>query len=276
MIDLTILMSVYNDDDYIEQCISSVLESTYENFIFLIINDGSSDETESIIKKFNDNRIKYLYKKNSGLIDSLNLGLSIINTKYIMRLDGDDFISPNKIYEQINFLERKPNIDLVGTDAFIINNENEIIGKTNLPKTHFKITTCLKKIKPSLIHPSIMFRTDIIKNFFYSKDYIHAEDYELFCRLSAKNKFFNIKKPLMFLRKNDENISKLHIENQQRNTFLANRYHFSKEFLIEEVENSKYLQYYTLLHRKIQEKKSATFILKILRNILKEYLLWKY
>ncbi len=109
-------MSVYNGDMYLKEAIESILNQTFTDFEFLIINDGSIDKSEKVIKSYSDKRIRY-YKnsKNLGLAASLNKGVGLSKAKYLARMDGDDVSYPNRLEKQVNFMDVNPEIDVCGT-----------------------------------------------------------------------------------------------------------------------------------------------------------------
>ena len=94
---ISVLMPVYNVEKYLQEAIESILNQTYSNFEFLIINDGSSDKSGEIINSYNDSRIVYLQNnKNKGLVYTLNYGISLAKGEYIARMDGDDISLPDR------------------------------------------------------------------------------------------------------------------------------------------------------------------------------------
>ena len=114
---VSVLMSVYNtEEDFLRDAIKSILNQTFTDFEFLIINDGSKNNAEEVILSFNDDRIKYiLNEKNLGLIDSLNKGLSLAQGEYIARFDSDDISSNKRLEKQVEFMDKNPNVGLLGT-----------------------------------------------------------------------------------------------------------------------------------------------------------------
>lgn len=112
---ITVLMSVYNGGKYLNEAIDSILNQTYKKFKFLIINDGSTDNTHNIILSYTDYRIEYFFNiKNKGLISSLNFGLENSNSQYIARMDADDISVNNRLELQYNFMENNPDIGISG------------------------------------------------------------------------------------------------------------------------------------------------------------------
>ena len=97
---ISVLLPVFNCEKFIEKSISSILKNTYKNFEIIIVNDGSTDSTFELIKKFKDERIIIYNKENTGLIETLNYGLVKCNSEIVMRMDGDDIIYPDKIEKQ--------------------------------------------------------------------------------------------------------------------------------------------------------------------------------
>jgi glycosyltransferase involved in cell wall biosynthesis len=96
---ITVLLPVYNSQPYVGAAIKSMLNQTYDQFELLIIDDGSTDNTASVVKSFNDDRINYLYKEHTGLAESLNFGLQKAKYNYIARMDSDDISHENRLDE---------------------------------------------------------------------------------------------------------------------------------------------------------------------------------
>src|SRR5688500_15226048 len=123
---ISVVMSAYNSDKYIAKAIESILNQTFKDFEFIIINDGSKDESLKIIKRYGkkDKRIVLIdNKKNLGLIKSLNKGLKIAKGKYIARMDSDDIAMPQRFKIQLDYLDKNRNIFLVGTSFEQIDKE---------------------------------------------------------------------------------------------------------------------------------------------------------
>ena len=238
MTKISILLPVYNDENYITDAISSVLNNSYRDFELVIINDGSNDKTLEKIHEFNDSRIKLFSKSNTGLIDSLNYGIDKCQYDIIMRMDGDDVIHPDKIKIQ---LKEFINSDLIllGTSGVVINNSNKIVSKLKLPKDHEAIITAQLKLLPSIIHPSIMvYKEALIKVGKYDPQIEVAEDYDLFLRLSKIGKIGNINSFLYYLRKNTDNVSFNRSSDQLINTLISRKYFL--EFKSEKKMSSNY------------------------------------
>ena len=112
---VTVLMPVYNCEKYLRESIESILNQTFKDFEFLIINDGSSDKSAEIVESYNDNRINFVQnEKNIGLAASLNRGLDIAKGEYIARMDADDISLPERLEKQVRFMETNPQIGICG------------------------------------------------------------------------------------------------------------------------------------------------------------------
>ena len=112
---VSVLMPVYNTkEEYLREAIESILNQTFTDFEFIIINDGSTNNAEEVIKSYKDSRIKYYRQENHGLIYTLNYGLSLCNGEYIARMDSDDISLPFRFEKQIEVLDKNPNIGIVG------------------------------------------------------------------------------------------------------------------------------------------------------------------
>lgn len=218
---ISVLLPVFNCESYIRESLNSILQSTYTNFELIIVNDGSKDATSDIIKEYNDEKI-FLYNKiNSGLIDTLNYGLKKCNYPIVMRMDGDDVITENKVQKQLNYFIKSQSI-LTGTNGYIIDSEGENRGFIDLPIEHNQIIKSMLNMSPSFIHPSVMYFKDAVqKAGGYDPNFKYAEDFDLFLKLSSLGKISNLDERLIYLRKHDKNISHLNAKEQIKNTIIS-------------------------------------------------------
>ena len=203
---ISVLLSTYNDEKYIKESVDSVLNQSFTDFEFIIIDDGSKDSTYDIISKIKDSRITIFRKENTGLIDSLNFGITKCQGEYIARMDGDDICHVDRLKMQFEFLSNNLNYSICGTNTIYIDGKGAEFGRPKLPISDEEITTYMLFGSP-LSHPTVMIRRDILVNNLYSYDYPVAEDYELWARLRYKCSFFNIKTPLLYYRFYGNNIS---------------------------------------------------------------------
>lgn len=199
---VSVVMSVYNAEKYLKESIESILNQTYENIEFIIINDGSMDSSLSIIKDYikKDNRIILVDNiENKGLIYSLNKGIDIAKGKYIVRMDADDISLESRIEEQVKFMDNNGDIALSGTSNIIFFNKNKVINKKMNAIENYEDIKANSIFSCSFVHPSVIMRNDIIKkeNFKYKEEFKHAEDFGLWCEIMSKYKVANINKPLL-------------------------------------------------------------------------------
>ena len=203
---ISVLLSTYNDEKYINECIDSVLNQSFRDFEFVIIDDGSTDRTYDIISAINDPRIVIFRKENTGLIDSLNFGVSKCRGEYIARIDGDDICHVDRLKLQIEFLINNLEYSICGSNTIYIDGDGAEFGLHKYPISDEMIKTYMLFGSP-LSHPAVMTRREVMVDNPYSHDYPVAEDYELWVRLSSRYKFFNIDKPLLYYRFYGGNVS---------------------------------------------------------------------
>lgn len=201
---ISVVMPVYNAEVYLDEAIQSILKQTYNNFEFIIINDGSVDNSLTIIEKYKnqDERIYLIDKKNGGIVEALNDGLKIAKGKYIARMDSDDIAYINRFEEQIKIFANSPEIDLVYTDTKLIDKNSDMVcnsWRPNLEKTLLNL-----EISTFIPHPTVMFKKDTVLNLGgYTKKRHNAEDLDLWLRMLSNGcKFFYLKKSLLYYRLN--------------------------------------------------------------------------
>lgn len=226
--EISVLMSVYNGKKYLQKSIESILNQTFSNFEFIIINDASIDNSLEIIKSFSDSRIVILNNsENLGLTKSLNIGLKQASGKYIARLDADDLSFENRLEKQLSFI-KKNNLSLIGSSAILIDELGNEIGKKIKPENPTEIKFHLL-LKNPFLHSSLFFKKeDIEKIGYYDEKFIFAQDYDLVSRLSHSGfNLGNISEPLIKYRiqKNSITENKDYRKEQLKNalkTSLAN------------------------------------------------------
>ncbi|MFA7314319.1 MAG: glycosyltransferase family 2 protein [Candidatus Magasanikbacteria bacterium] len=191
---VSIIMSTYNNAEFITKAVESVLFQSFVDFEFIIINDNSSDNTEEKIKFFDDKRIIYIKnEENQGLIFNLNKGIEIAKGEYIARIDSDDWwLDKDKLQKQVDFLDNNLNYALVGTWAKVYNIGNENLFNIVHPTNFSEIKTKML-IKSCFVHSSVLFRKDAsLECGNYDMGEKYAEDYGLWLRMGEKYKLANI------------------------------------------------------------------------------------
>lgn len=203
---ITVLLCTYNDETYIEECIQSILDQSYKNFEFIILNDGSLDNTKQIIQSFKDPRIRYLeHSKNKGLEDSKNWGLAEARGKYIVYTDGDDISLSKRLNVQTKFMEENPDVGLCASAVQIFGTKDSYYcpAKKDLEiKSRALVGTPLN-------HPSCMVRKSVLieHNIKYRKGFNAAEDHPFMVDLMIVSKVYCIPTVLYMYRLHDDNVS---------------------------------------------------------------------
>jgi len=202
-IEITIIMSAYNASSFVEDCIKSIINQTFKNYEFIIVDDASTDNTYQKISRFTDSRIKlFRNASNKGLTANLNFCVALAKGKYIARIDSDDICLPNRLQTQYEFLEENTGISVVGSNAYLIDMDNCIVGITDEAIHDKEIKTKMLITNP-IIHPSTMIRKIDLLRFNYDENFMVCQDYDLWVRMSnANRKFSNIKDPLILYRLN--------------------------------------------------------------------------
>ncbi|MGK0365969.1 MAG: glycosyltransferase involved in cell wall biosynthesis [Saprospiraceae bacterium] len=217
---VSVLLCTYNDEKYLDESMQSILNQSYENFEFVIVNDGSTDNTKNIIQAYRDVRIRYLeHTENKGLEDAKNWGLTEIRGKYIAYIDGDDIAMLDRLKIQTEFMEANPEVGLCGTVAQIFGNRSIL---RTAPENDFDIR-CRTLFGTPIPHPSCMIRTAVLRkhNITYRKDFPAAEDYPFMVEILKQSKSHCIQIPLLKYRWHGQNISVLKKEVQDAGTKKA-------------------------------------------------------
>ena len=216
---LTVLMSVYNGDKFLERAIESILNQTYQDFEFIIINDGSIDNSIQILKKYEqtDKRICVYEQENKGLIASLNRGCRLARGEYIARMDADDISLPRRFEKQINYLDSHTEIGILGTWANVIDIQGNPKDVLCFPISDILIKWSLI-FKNCIVHPSVMMRRIIVENLnCYRPQALHVEDYDLWTRALKITQIANLPEILLSYTNHGDSICTQHSETQQKN-----------------------------------------------------------
>lgn len=183
---ISVILPVYNGEEHLTECIESVLSQTFNDFEFIIVDDASTDNTLKILQKFAsiDSRIKiFQHKVNQKQTAAANTACQNASGKYIARMDADDIALPHRFKEQVEFMEKNPDIGMIGSWVHIIDNNGNIyeIIKTNTSQGSLGWSLIFDV---SFISSSVMMRKDIIEQvgFYQTRQ---AEDYDLWSRVST-------------------------------------------------------------------------------------------
>tara|TARA_Y100000022_G_C13243591_1_gene373662 strand:+ start:499 stop:1560 length:1062 start_codon:yes stop_codon:yes gene_type:complete len=231
---ISVILPVYNSESYILKCLESLKNQSNQNFELILIDDGSTDETLLISKKYLKIHFNHRYRLiinriNIGITKSLNKGVKVAKGKYLARADADDIYEPNRFELQLKFLEKNSNISLVGSNVKYIDKNEKFLNFSDLPIDHFNIWSRLFFHNP-LIHSTIFFRRDIFKKSPYNEKFNTTQDYDMYCRIINCYKIVNIKKPLANYRIHNQSISKTKHHIQKRNTLMIQKNFYTLNF----------------------------------------------
>ncbi|MEE9339089.1 MAG: glycosyltransferase [Methylococcaceae bacterium] len=203
---ISVLMPVHNGESFLSESIESILNQTFDDFEFLIIDDGSTDNTLEIIKSYTDPRIRLLSNKNNiGLVASLNSGIDAARGRYIARMDADDICRLDRLEKQIGFLDSRPEYGLVGS-WFRLFGKDEGYVRPPLEYDDIQIGLLFENV---FGHPTVVFRKDIVEkhNIRYSEIYPYAQDYHFLYKVTNYCKAKNVDEILLYYRTHKSQIS---------------------------------------------------------------------
>jgi len=216
MTKLTVLLTVYNGGTYLGETIESVLNQTYKDFIFLILDNASTDGSREVVKSYDDPRIQLeALPENIGQAPALNKGLDMVTTEYVARIDADDICLPQRFEQQVEFLDKHPEVGICG--GFVIIFEGEREYRLSWPLKHEDIDARLL-FESCMSHPLVMMRSRELNRhkLRYNETSGHSEDWELWQRAAKHMKLANI--PEVFLRyrlhPNNESKKNQHLQDE--------------------------------------------------------------
>ncbi|MFC6334891.1 glycosyltransferase [Paenibacillus septentrionalis] len=217
---VTALLSTFNNEKYINQTIDSVLSQSYEDFEFIIVNDGSTDATKELIQQYKDDRIRLInLPDNVGIARALNMGIQYCQGKYVIKIDGDDIQHPDRFYHQIKFMEENPELSLSKCKFEYFPDNKEIENSLrfanlirynqfhkNFPSDSQEISKWIK-LYCCIVHSAMIIKTDVLKRYMY-RDFVVGEDYDLFLRLDQEGHLMgHLEECLLRVRVSDRSIT---------------------------------------------------------------------
>lgn len=220
---ISVVMAVYNGDRFLKQAIDSILTQTFTDFEFIVINDGSTDETSDILAHYSksDSRLQVYNQTNQGFIASLNRGCSLARAKYIARLDADDVAFQDRLERQLRFLEQNPDVALLGGAMVVIDTECNKIATWHYPLTDAQIKQVILRVDP-FGHSAVVIRKDAFEKIGgYGKAFGYAGDYDLWLRIAEQNKVANLADGVTYYRLHPGQVSMKHLQQQVITTIGA-------------------------------------------------------
>jgi hypothetical protein len=196
---ISVVMSVFNGEEFLDEAVSSILRQTYRDFEFIIIDDGSTDGSAGMLEEYQqrDSRVRVVHQPNSGLVQALNGGCGLAAGKYIARMDADDVAMEDRLAVQVEAMEMNPGIGVLGSAVVFI---DAFGGKVAIPRYH---PTDSAEIHEALLdgnviwHPSVLIRASILALVGGYRNIPDAEDYDLWLRVSDHAQLTNLAVPLL-------------------------------------------------------------------------------
>lgn len=228
--EISLIMSVYNGQDYLAEAIDSVLNQTFRNFELIVINDCSTDGTLEILNGYAnaDARVKvYTNEVNLRLPSSLNKAISYATGKYIARMDADDICMPDRLEKQFKFMEENPNVALSSCRFMTLKNGAFSSGGGGGKVDKESIKALLLVTNP-ILHPGIIAKTEVIRKLGYDKNFTCTEDLELWTRFVLEGYEVEIQPEyLMIYRLHDKQITETTLEKQHKEVVAVQKRYFA-------------------------------------------------
>lgn len=223
---ISVLMSVYDGERYLREAVESILNQTFTDFEFMIVDDGSTDGTWAILQSYNDPRIVLLRnEENTGLTRSLNMGLAVARGEYIARQDADDVSLPERLEKQVRFLDKHPEIVLVSSDVEFIDSEGRSLGRSQRACDPNLVAWYLLFYNHVAGHSQVMFRHKPVMDLGgYSEARRYSQDYELWLRLVKLGDIAILPDVMLQWRHHGENISVKKYSEQEAYSLADARY----------------------------------------------------
>lgn len=222
---ISVVMGVYNAEKYIDQAIESILGQTYGDFELLLLNDGSTDNSQSRLEYYAklDKRCKVYSGVNKGMVATLNQGIALAKADIIFRMDNDDICRPQRFERQMRYLEDHPECVAVGSKALLIDADGLPIIEMWDYTDHDKIDEAnLSGVGSFICHPAVAMRkAAILKVGGYHQEFHYAEDLDIFLRLAEVGILANIPEVLLEYRQHVESVGYARREAQFKATHLS-------------------------------------------------------
>jgi glycosyltransferase involved in cell wall biosynthesis len=215
--EISVIMPVYNSGLYLKQAIDSILNQSFRDFELFVIDDASTDNSISIIRSYDDKRIKLIEKpKNTGYTDSLNLTIPLVKGRYIARMDSDDIALPVRFERQFQFMENNPDVLVVGTAYKVI--DSDFICHPPVGCEQAKLTALMDV---PVAHPTVLMRNEIFSThgLRYNKHFEPTEDYDLWTRVLEYGKIDNLPDILLHYRHHAAQESKTKVDRVLKGLF---------------------------------------------------------
>lgn len=257
---ISCIMPAYNAGKYLKVAIDSILNQTFKDFELIIINDGSSDNTEDIILSYNDSRIVYIKnERNLKLMKTLNKGIDKAKGEFISRMDSDDQAHPSLFEKELQEFEKHPDAGIVN---ILTNHMSEDGLRIRPNRQYFKISPDVCSVvciyANMISHPGVMVRGNLMRKYHYSEDekYLHFEDFELWCRMFKNGiKCYTLPERLLNYRMTSTSINSLYAKERHvrkelfKISYIQRRWNYNYQELPEILDVKTFMQNYISLSK---------------------------
>lgn len=223
---VTVVMAVHNEARYVGDAIRCILAQTFTDFEFIIVDDGSRDDSVRIVASFSDPRLRLVRQENAGLANALNRGIVAARGEYIARQDADDLCEPDRLAVQIDALKGDRSLVLVGTNAVLVDENGEELSRTDLPQRDDAIRAVLSdpQVRNAFVHGSVVFRrAAAVDAGLYRSQFRYAQDYDFWLRLREHGTLRNLAEPKYLWRLRREGVGATKYDLQREYATIAFR-----------------------------------------------------
>ncbi|WP_207432103.1 glycosyltransferase family 2 protein [Sabulibacter ruber] len=231
---ISVLMPVYNAERFLKEAIDSILQQTFQDFEFIVIDDESKDNSVAIINSYTDQRIRFIQnERNLGISATLNKGIQLAKAPIIARMDADDISTPDRLQKQFDYLQANPECVMVSSLVKVVTEDGQFIRVDKFKSKFFYYNLTFSCW---IYHPTVMYRKHAVEEVgMYTVPY--AEDFELFWQLTRKYKFYNLSEILLYYRVTDQSLhqvlKKKEYEEALQEQLLRNfRYYAGPDFTL--------------------------------------------
>ncbi|WP_051334174.1 glycosyltransferase [Mesorhizobium sp. WSM3224] len=217
------IIPVRDGAQYVGEALQSILDQDLADIEAIVIDDGSSDDSAAIVTSLGerDGRVKVVANRGKGIVDALNMGISLAQAPLVARMDCDDVSLPDRLRLQAACFEADPDLHLLGTAGLRIDRDGEPLKPIDVPIGNDQLRDALARYNP-MLHPTVMFRTEAVRRVGgYRRAFTYAEDYDLWLRLSETGKLANMDARLVKLRSHPGQVSRVKEEQQKAAAALA-------------------------------------------------------
>jgi glycosyltransferase involved in cell wall biosynthesis len=207
MSQVSVVTSVYNGEAYLEECVNSILNQTFQDFEYIILNNGSTDRTPEILDRYTDSRLRIVHQKNLGIVNSLNKGISLCRADLIARLDADDYVHPHWLEKHFEFMSQNQDVVLCSSRFQELVNGKLYPQSFPFLENDPEIRKSLSFMNPIAHSLSIVRKQSVLQAGGYDPKLVCAHDYDLWIRLLEKGKGHNLDETLGVHRIHDASVS---------------------------------------------------------------------